>query len=185
MSGVRRNLFNKINNLLNLFPALVILGAKQIGKTYLSKQLRPDWKYFDLENQYDYERITSDLPFFFKENPQNLIIDEAQSYPELFKALRGVIDNKREEKGRFIITGFSSYELIEKSADSLADSVAVIELGTLKRNEIFSKKLSSFYSIFNKKLTGNDIDFIKSLKPVLSASETNQAFLRVVIQNQC
>ena len=67
------NIEDKINNLLNFFPVLFILGVRQSGKTYLANKLRPEWKYFDLENGSDYDYITNDYDFFFKENPGRFI----------------------------------------------------------------------------------------------------------------
>ena len=84
MLGVRRNLEEKIEKLLDFFPAVILLGVRQCGKTTLARKIRPNWKYFDLEKGSDYDRISNDTAFFFKENPQGLIIDAAQQYPELF-----------------------------------------------------------------------------------------------------
>ena len=57
---------------------MILLGVRQCGKTTLCKSLRPDWQYFDLEGSRDYDLITQDIDFFFKEYPHSLIIDEAQ-----------------------------------------------------------------------------------------------------------
>ena len=51
--------------------------------------------------------MTRDPDFFLKQTPSNIIFDEAQLYPELFAVLRGVIDEQRDKKGRFVITGSS------------------------------------------------------------------------------
>lgn len=81
MSYVKRSASNKINNLLKMFPCLVILGPRQCGKTSLVKNLLKDWKYFDLENPQTFDKIHSDLNFFFKQNNSKVIIDEAQLSP--------------------------------------------------------------------------------------------------------
>ena len=99
MSGVKRNLEQKINRLLALFPVVMLIGARQTGKTTLSKMLRPDWKYLDLENASDYDLLSRDYDFFFREYPEHIIIDEAQEDPGLFRHLRGVIDADRANKG--------------------------------------------------------------------------------------
>ena len=65
MSDVKRNLEKKINKLLQYFPAVIITGVRQGGKTTLVKKMKPKWEYFDLEKSSDYERITSDFDFFF------------------------------------------------------------------------------------------------------------------------
>ncbi|OGO90268.1 MAG: hypothetical protein A3F10_03340 [Coxiella sp. RIFCSPHIGHO2_12_FULL_42_15] len=146
-----RNLQNKINVLLEMFPCVVLLGARQSGKTTLCKALRPDWLYLDLEKTSDLNRIEYDPEFFFQEHPHHLIIDEAQRLPTLFETLRGVIDQQREMPGRFILTGSSSPELLQNVSESLAGRIAIVELGTFKTNEIFAAPLSPFYELFAKK----------------------------------
>ena len=72
-----------------MFPVVAVIGPRQCGKSTLAKQLRPDWKYYDLESPDDYQLITQDPVAFFSINNHNVIIDEAQQYPDLFKVLRG------------------------------------------------------------------------------------------------
>ncbi|MCK5164597.1 MAG: AAA family ATPase, partial [Desulfobacula sp.] len=174
---IDRNLHKKLNTLLDFFPAVIILGVRQCGKTTLAKMIRPEWAYFDLERFQDFEFISRDFEFFIKENPHSIIIDEAQQYPELFSHLRGVIDRDRKVKNRFILTGSSSLDLIKNVSQSLAGRVGVIELNTLKANEINSHPLPDFYKIFEKPLGSNSIEEIKKLKPTLSHNQVMDAFL--------
>jgi len=165
MTGLNRNEQLKINQLLDIFPAVLILGVRQCGKTTIARQARRDWKYFDLENQADFEFISNDLAFFFQEYPKNIIIDEAQEYPQIFKQLRGEIDAKRSLKNRFILTGSSSPELIQHASDSLAGRLGIVELGTLKRNEIKQSPLPDFYQILNQEISLSSLKFLKQIKP--------------------
>ncbi len=158
-----RNSAAKVNALLEVFPAVLILGVRQSGKTTLAQQVRKDWKYFDLENINDADFISSDLDFFFNEYPSNIIIDEAQEFSGLFKHLRGVIDSDRNKKNRFILTGSSSPELIKQASESLAGRIGIVELGTLKMNELHQKPLPSFYQLFNNPLSASTIDKLKKL----------------------
>jgi predicted AAA+ superfamily ATPase len=169
MTGIPRNLAPKIKRLLTQFPVVAILGPRQAGKTTLAKQIAPTWSYFDLENPVDYDRISHDPGFFFSENPRALILDEAQEYPELFRVLRGEIDKRREEKGRYLITGSSSPELLAGVSESLAGRVALVELGTLKANEFYRKPLSVFYSLFSGKLNKEKVPAADALAPLSSA----------------
>lgn len=149
---VMRNMTKKALKALEHFPVIAFLGPRQCGKTTFAKQLRPDWKYFDIENPDDAELISRDPMFFFKQYPQSIILDEAQEMPEIFKTLRGVIDKNRNEKGRFIITGSSSPELMDHLSETLAGRIAILQLGTLKANEILERPMSNFYQLFNEKL---------------------------------
>lgn len=178
MTYLKRNISNKISTLLNIFPAVVILGTRQCGKTSLSKEIRPNWKYFDLESSETYDKISQDISFFFKENKENLIIDEAQIYPKIFNELRGIIDSNRKENNRFIITGSSSPELIKNVSESLAGRVAIVELSTLKLNEVLEKPLSLFYKIFENKLSSKTLKEIKTLKPISTHEKLKSFFLK-------
>jgi hypothetical protein len=164
MSDLKRNIATKIDLLLTLFPVVLLIGARQTGKTTLSKQLRNDWRYFDLENAADHDFISRDYDFFFREYPRHIIIDEAQEAPELFRHLRGVIDAKRHEKGRFILTGSSSPELLQRASDSLAGRIAIVEIGTLKMNEVLRQPLPPFYRIFEQPLTTGTLEHLKKLE---------------------
>ncbi len=160
---LERNSAVKVNALLKVFPAVLILGVRQSGKTTLAQQVRKDWKYFDLENMNDLDFISSDMDFFFNEYPGNIIIDEAQEFSGLFKHLRGVIDSDRNQKNRFILTGSSSPELIKQASESLAGRLGIVELGTLKINELHEKPLPSFYQIFNNPLSASTLEKLKKL----------------------
>jgi predicted AAA+ superfamily ATPase len=157
MTGLNRNLFSKVNKLLQYFPVVTLLGARQVGKTTLSRQLRPDWRYIDLEKPSDFSLVNNDPEFFLSRQPNKLIIDEAQEMPILFNILRGVIDQDRKQKGRYIITGSSSPELLKHISESLAGRVAIVEVGTLKANEIYQQPLSPFYNLFQQKLSKSNL----------------------------
>ncbi len=164
-----------INQLLNKFPAVAIIGARQAGKTTLAKQLRPQWRYLDLENPNDFELISRDPVFYFSQFDSEIIIDEAQCYPQLFNVLRGVIDKQRSKKGRFIITGSSSPELTNHISESLAGRIATVEVGTLKANEYYQQPLSDFYNVFKDKL---DARHVVMGRPPLSRDQINQVWLQ-------
>lgn len=178
MADIKRNMANKVLRLLQQFPVVVILGARQTGKTTLSRQLVPDWKYIDLENPADYERLVHDPHFFFEQYPEHVIIDEAQEYPELFRTLRGVIDSKRQLKNRFLLTGSSSPELLKNVSESLAGRVAFVELGTLKANEFYEQPLSDFYELFQHKLTKKSLQEIMPRVLPRTNKQMQQLWLR-------
>lgn len=149
----KRNIKPYAYELLNNFPILAIVGARQVGKTWLSKSIAPHFAYFDLEKSSDFDLIERDPEFFLKQHSHQVIIDEAQLMPSLFPLLRSLIDENRSLKSRFIITGSSSPELISNISESLAGRIATIELGTLKANEYYQQPLSDFYQLFHKPLS--------------------------------
>ena len=163
MTVIKRNLQDRINHLLEVFPVVMLVGARQTGKTTLSRAVRADWHYFDLENAADYDFISRDYDFLFQEYPRHVIFDEAQELPGLFRQLRGVIDSSRQESGRFILTGSSSPDLLEHASDSLAGRIAIVEIGTLKMNEVRQQPLPLFYQILEQELNTESLDSVKAL----------------------
>jgi predicted AAA+ superfamily ATPase len=169
-----RHIASKINQLLDMFPVVVIIGSRQCGKSTLVKQLKPDWKYYDLESPDDYQLISNDPIAFFSLNPQQIIIDEAQQYSEIFRVLRGIIDADRKTKGRFILTGSSSPKIIKGITESLAGRIATIEMSPFKQSELYEKPLSELYSLI---ISGSQQDFL-TLKPQLNLEHSMKLWLK-------
>src|SRR5690606_32039706 len=136
--------------LLAMVPVVAIVGPRQCGKSTLARQLRPEWNYYDLESPEDYQFVSNDPSTFLQLNQENIIIDEAQQYPELFKVLRGVIDSERSRKGRFIITGSSSPEIVKGLTESLAGRIAIVELSPFKVCEFKERPLPNFYELITQ-----------------------------------
>lgn len=121
-----------IVRLMKGFPAVGIIGPRQVGKTTLTKtlsaELNTEVQYLDLENFKDIDRLGQD-PFIFFEAFSNhcIILDEIQRKPELFPMLRSEIDRDRRP-GRFILLGSASPVMLAKSSESLAGRIAYHEL---------------------------------------------------------
>lgn len=157
-----------------MFPVVALIGPRQCGKTTLVKTLFPDWLYLDLERPSDFNRFDQDPEFFFEQYPQQALIDEAQLSPKLFEVLRSVIDAKRAETGRFVITGSSSPHLLKHISETLAGRIATVELGTFKANELFGKPLSPIYSLFEQPLSRDSFSSLPP--PSLTQAEIQQAW---------
>lgn len=125
-----------IRELLGFFPAVGVVGARQVGKTTLVKSLGIDSIYLDLENDRDRAKLAADPQFFLQQhNDRCVILDEVQQMPEIFRLLRGIIDADRRP-GRFILLGSASPELLRQSSESLAGRIAYVELYPFNALEI-------------------------------------------------
>ncbi|NGX60591.1 MAG: hypothetical protein K940chlam9_00053 [Chlamydiae bacterium] len=173
--GIPRFAEEKVRKLLLSFPVVAIIGARQVGKTTLAKKIGSDWKYFDLEDDGDFDLLSYDPKFFFSQYPEKVILDEAQEYPALFRTLRGVVDQNPKWKGRFLLTGSSSPDLLKNLSESLAGRVAIVELGTLKAREYYQKPISPFYHLFEQKL---DPENLPKEPPDLTISHMQKVWLR-------
>lgn len=115
---------------LGIFPAVVILGPRQCGKSTLVRMLSEgltDFMYLDLQNRNDLAKLNEPDLFFQANKNKTICLDEIQLMPDLFSVLRSEIDSNRQN-GRFILLGSASRDLIQKSSESLAGRVGLMEL---------------------------------------------------------
>ena len=121
-----------MRQLASRFPAVVILGARQVGKTTLARTTFPDRPYLDLEAPPTRDAFLAD-PLFQLESRlgTGLVLDEAQAVPAIFPTLRGLIDRDREARGKFILLGSAQPALVRNVAESLAGRVGILELDPL------------------------------------------------------
>lgn len=135
---IRRDEAAALQSHLRTFPVVLVAGPRQSGKTTLVRAALPSWKYLDLENPTDLDLLTSDPEGFLTANPGNLIIDEAQRWPELFPILRGVVDRKRRP-GSFVLTGSAAPPLMKQSGESLAGRIGVMEMTPFGSSELAAR----------------------------------------------
>lgn len=140
---ITREAQSEILTLLEEFPAVGLLGPRQVGKTTLSEQisalLDTEPIYLDLESPTAQAKLSDPETYFELHKGKLIILDEVQRVPELFQILRGVIDRRRREglkSGQFLILGSASLELLKQSSETLAGRIAFKELSGLTVSEI-------------------------------------------------
>lgn len=133
----------KILRLKRQFPAILILGARQCGKTTLARHFLKG-EYFDLEKPSDQQIFIHDVEYALRRFEKPLILDEAQTLPELFPVLRALIDEKRDEKGKYYLLGSVNPVLIRQISESLAGRVGICELTPFLYVELMGKAGISF-----------------------------------------
>ena len=146
---ITREAQEEITRLLDEFPAVGVLGTRQVGKTTLAEEIaasyKPDPIYLDLESPKDLAKLSEPEEYFELHKGKLIILDEIQRVPELFQVLRGVIDRRRRQglkSGQFLILGSASLDLLKQSSETLAGRIAYKELSGLTASEISNKKTS-------------------------------------------
>jgi predicted AAA+ superfamily ATPase len=127
-----------LNGLLRRNPVVAIVGARQVGKTTLARQLAATRKgrttFFDLEDPADLARLQD--PLLALRGLRGLVvIDEVQRRPDLFVVLR-VLADRPGTPARFLLLGSAAPDLLRQSSESLAGRIAYHELGGLSLAEV-------------------------------------------------
>jgi uncharacterized protein len=135
---LRSRHLTRLHTLLAEAPIVAIIGARQIGKTTLARQLAQQIAapvtVFDLENPRDLARLED--PLLALEGLQGLVVlDEIQRRPELFPILR-VLADRRPLPARFLVLGSASPDLLKQSSESLAGRIQYYQLGGFALDEI-------------------------------------------------
>lgn len=139
MQGMhKRSAIARLHRLAGQFSAVLILGARQVGKTTLARAAFPDLPYCDLEDPATRALFAEDARFQLEARARpGIVLDEAQTVPAVFAALRGCIDADRAP-GRFVLLGSAQPALVRQVTESLTGRVGVLELDALTAAEAAS-----------------------------------------------
>lgn len=136
---INRELLNEVLRLSKDFKVVAVLGPRQSGKTTLCKMAFPNYAYFNLERIQTIEEIQkSPEDFLIQYGEKGVVFDEAQNYPDLFKAIKVVSDEYPDF--RFVLTGGSNFLLLAKITESLAGRIALNTLLPLSLSELGEAK---------------------------------------------
>lgn len=134
---IRRNIESTIKKRLQQRKAVLVTGARQVGKTtMLTKAFDPPYHYVSLDDPAIRSRLNSDAMLFFSEEQLPLILDEVQQLPSLFQTIKYVID-QRDDYGQMILTGSQTYHLMKGISESLAGRVSVLQMTGLSLRELY------------------------------------------------
>lgn len=134
----RERHLDRLDWLLEHFPVVALLGARQVGKTTLAHAFAARRggavHHFDLENPDDLARLSE--PMLALAGLRGLVVlDEVQRVPEIFPVLR-VLADRSELPARFLVLGSASPELWRQTSESLAGRIASHVLGGLALDEV-------------------------------------------------
>jgi len=129
----------RLKKLATQFPAVIMLGPRQCGKTTLARHF-VDGRYFDLEKPSDLQVFSGDIEYALRQFKGPLILDEAQTLPALFPVVRSLIDESRRTHGRFFLLGSVSPDLVRNISETLAGRVGILELTPFVYSEIAGRR---------------------------------------------
>ena len=134
---INRHQEQVLKSIFGQFPAVLLTGARQVGKSTLLQNLFKDFSYLSLDNPLLLQQAKEE-PFLFLNNQKlPLILDEIQYAPELFSLLKLKIDELKSNS-LFLLSGSQAFELMQNVSESLAGRIAIIKLSGLSLREIIN-----------------------------------------------
>lgn len=135
MKFLPRHLSHRIKSAAEHFKVILLLGARQTGKSTLLKHLFPEAKMMVFDPVQDLYDARKDPDRFLDLFPPPLILDEVQFVPELLAALKRRVDQS-ESVGQYYLTGSQNFSVLKSIAESMAGRVALFHLDPFTPLEI-------------------------------------------------
>ncbi len=135
MKYIKRSAESTIKKQEKMFKAILVTGARQVGKTTMLKNLKSNTNYITLDDMILNQAAIEDPNLFLKSNKPPIIIDEIQYAPDLLRYIKIEIDNS-EEKAMFYLTGSQQFHLMKNVSESLAGRIGILNLLGLSLREI-------------------------------------------------
>ena len=136
---VTRTLEAFLTTAANQFPALLVTGARQVGKTTLLRHLSlAERAYVTLDDPLVLSLAKTDPALFMQRFPPPILIDEIQYATELLPYIKMAAD-QAHQPGLFWLTGSQQFHLMQGVSESLAGRVAVVHLLGLSRQELLGQ----------------------------------------------
>jgi predicted AAA+ superfamily ATPase len=137
---IHRSISQRLVSAAAHFPAVLLTGARQTGKTSLLRRLFPRAAFVSLDLPSAARQAEESPEAFLAATAEPVLIDEVQYAPGIFRWLKAAIDARRHAPGRFLMTGSQKLALMERVSESLAGRCAVLELDTLSGGEILGAR---------------------------------------------
>jgi len=137
-----------VEEALRIFPSVMIVGARQVGKTTLCLDIMENYITFD-----DISTLNSameDPEGFVESIDKPSVIDEVQRVPEVLISIKKFIDTHKAP-GTFLITGSANIPLMKHIFETLSGRVAVLEMLPLSMKEIYGKRENVLDLLFEGK----------------------------------
>ena len=134
---ISRQAENVVRRMAESFPAVLVTGARQVGKTSLLRRLFPEAGYITLDYPAYAEAAVTEPEGLLAQFDGQLIVDEIQYAPALLRYLKVKIDEDRVP-GRFLLTGSQTFSLMQGVSESLAGRCGIAQLYTLSRTELLA-----------------------------------------------
>ena len=171
---IQRHMERIVTELTQQYPAIMIVGPRQVGKTTMLEHLMAEEgrgrKKVTLDDLAERELAKTDPKMFFQLHKPPLLIDEVQYAPELFPYIKMMVD-ERKQPGDFWLTGSQLFKMMEGVQESLAGRVALLHLSPLSQSEILGSSENTPFQI--------DLDVLAQRQEQTAPCDTPAMFQRI------
>jgi len=158
MEHINRHIRNKLLKALDVSPVVFLNGPRQAGKSTLVQRIsKEDFpaEYVTFDSTTQMAAAAHAPESYLKERKGSLIIDEVQLVPEIFRALKIVVDELRQEQGakltgKFLLTGSANIMALPKLSDSLVGRMNILTLYPISSAEALGGNGDFIGRLFNK-----------------------------------
>ena len=132
---LRRHAEKTTKKLSKMFGAIMVTGARQVGKTTMLQNITPKIPYITMDDSILCDTAQNLSGTFFKDNPPPVFIDEIQRAPQLFSQIKIHID-KSHKKGLFFLSGSQQFQMMKNVSETLSGRIGLINLLGFSLREI-------------------------------------------------
>ena len=132
----KRHAEETVDKLSKMFGAVLVTGARQVGKTTLLRKVAENTGYVTLDDKIQLLSAIEQSGTFFKDNPPPVFVDEVQYAPNLFPQIKIILD-KEKNKGQFFLSGSQQFEMMKNVSESLAGRLGILNLPGLSLRELY------------------------------------------------
>lgn len=157
MANIPRTISKDILDALDFMPVVFVNGPRQAGKSTLVQAIAASkWPatYITFDEPSQLGAAQANPEIFLRSHAENLILDEVQMVPELYRIIKMIVDERRFEnkrKGHFLLTGSANLMALPALADALVGRMSIITLYPLSAVEISKSKTAFLERLFGNK----------------------------------
>ncbi len=173
MRYIKRAMEETFKRLSSEFPAILLTGPRQVGKTTMLKKLMEEESsqrnYVTLDDLTEREMAKNDPKLFFQIHKPPIFIDEVQYAPELFPYIKIMVD-QFHNPGDFWLTGSQIFKLMQGVQESLAGRVCLLHMSSLSQAEICEVQTQPFHL---------DLEALVEKSKTVTPADTPELFKRI------
>lgn len=171
MKYIRRAIERYLLKMFRQYKAVLVTGARQVGKSTMLKEVFSDMAYVSLDDPWLAEQAKDQPSMFMMMHPAPVIFDEIQRVPELFRSIKMACDTLHHY-GLFCLSGSQAFHLMKGVSESLSGRVAVLELSGLSQREIYGDDFDAPFNptleyVLERKKTAQDVNRMASVWTII------------------